>query len=129
MRELPARAERAAQLRDRLWEGIAGKLPDARRNGAPTAVLPNTLSVAFPGVAGDVLLEALDLEGVSVSAGAACHSGSVAPSPVLLAMGLTADEARSTLRFSVGLGVDEAQIDRVLALLPDLVSRVREASA
>jgi len=75
-----------------------------------------------------VLLEALDGEGIAVSAGAACASGSVHPSRTLLAMGRTVAEARASLRFSVGHGVDEAQVDRVLALLPDLVARVRAAA-
>jgi cysteine desulfurase len=90
-------------------------------------VLPNTLNVAFEGAAGELLLQALDLEGVAVSAGAACHSGSVEPSHVLAAMGLAPVRARASLRFSVGLGNDAAQIDFVLALLPDLVARAREA--
>lgn len=123
--ELPERARSYAALRDRLWEGIASKIPRARRNGAPGAVAPNTLNVEFEGVAGEVLLEALDLEGVSVSAGAACASGSVEASHVLSAMGRTLEQARASLRFSVGHGVDATQIDRVLALLPDLVARVR----
>lgn len=127
-REGTERAARAAALRDRLWEGIASKIPGAQRNGSTQAMLPNTLNVRLPGVAGDVLLEALDLEGVAVSAGAACHSGSVEPSRILLAMGLSEQEARSSLRFSVGHGVDEAQIERVLTLLPDLVARVRAAA-
>lgn len=128
-RELPQRSARMAALRDRLLEGLVAKVPGVRRNGDARHVLPNTLSVCFPGVAGDVLLEALDLEGVAVSAGAACHSGSVEPSRVLLAMGLDAEEARASLRFSVGQGVDEAQIDRVLSILPDLVARVRGAAS
>jgi len=115
-------------LRDRLWSGIAAKVPRVRRNGAADSLLPNTLCVEFRGAAGDVLLEALDGEGVAVSAGAACASGSVHPSRTLLAMGRSAAEARASLRFSVGHGVDEAQIDRVLALLPDLVARVRDAT-
>ena len=78
-------------------------------------------------MAGDVLLEALDLEGVAVSAGAACHSGSIEPSSVLLAMGRSPEQARASLRFSVGQDTRGADIDRVLALLPDLVARVREA--
>lgn len=127
-REGSERAAQAAALRDRLWEGIASKIPGAQRNGSTQAMLPNTLNVRLPGVAGDVLLEALDLEGVAVSAGAACHSGSVEPSRILLAMGLSEQEARSSLRFSVGHGVDEAQIERVLTLLPDLVARVRAAA-
>jgi cysteine desulfurase len=127
-REVAERAERCAALRDRLWAGIEAKLPGVRRNGLPPELLPNTLNVEFAGAAGDVLLEALDLEGVSVSAGAACASGALHPSHTLLAMGRTPQQARCALRFSVGLGVDEAQIDRVLALLPELVERVRRVA-
>jgi len=126
-RELPQRAREQAALRDRLWEGIAAKVPRAHRNGSAVHVLPNTLSVRFDGAPGDLLLQALDLEGVAVSSGAACASGSIEPSRVLLAYGLDRDEARATLRLSVGHGVDAAQIDHVLALLPDLVARARAA--
>ncbi len=126
--DLPERVAALAALRDRLWEGIAARIPGARRNGAPQAVLANTLSVCLPGVASDILLEALDLEGVAVSAGAACHSGSIEPSRTLLAMGLSEHDARGSLRFSVGQGVDDEQIDRVLSLLPPLAARVRSAA-
>jgi cysteine desulfurase len=126
--EVEERAERSAALRDRLWSGIEAKIPRVRRHGASAFVLPNTLSVEFRETAGDVLLEALDGEGIAVSAGAACASGSVHPSRTLLAMGCSVAEARASLRFSVGLGTNEAQIDRVLALLPDLVARVRTLS-
>ena len=74
-------------------------------------------------------LQALDLEGVAVSAGAACHSGSIEPSKVLLAMGRSPEEARASLRFSVGYGVDESQIDRLVTLLCVLVPRIRKVSA
>jgi cysteine desulfurase len=123
--ELDDRADRHASLRDRLWSGIQSKVPRVRRNGAAAHGLPNTLCVEFRGAAGDVLLEALDGEGIAVSAGAACASGSVHPSRTLLAMGRSTAEARASLRFSVGHGTTEAQIERVLALLPDLVARVR----
>lgn len=125
-RELETRAARMRTLRDRLWQGIQAGVPEVRRNGHPEYVLPNTLNVEFCGAAGEVLLEALDGEGVAVSAGAACHSGSVEPSSVLMAMGRSADEARGALRFSLGHGNDEAQVDQALALLPGLVKRVRE---
>jgi len=129
LRELPERARRYAALRDRLWEGILAKVPAVRRNGSAERVLPNTLNLEFVAAAGEVLLEALDGEGVAVSAGAACHSGSIEPSGVLLAMGRTPEQARSSLRLSVGLGVDEAQVDRVIALLAELVPRVRGIQA
>ncbi len=125
--ELPQRMRRYAALRDRLWEGLRASLSGVRCNGSLPHVLCNTLNVEIEGVAGEVLLQALDLEGVAVSAGAACASGSIRPSPVLSAMGLTPAQARASLRWSVGHGVDEAQIDRVLALLPGLVARVRAA--
>jgi cysteine desulfurase len=125
--EFDERQREYARLRDRLWAGLREKVPGVRRNGSADAVLPGTLNVEFAATAGEILLEALDLEGISVSAGAACHSGSVEPSHVLLAMGRTAEQARGSLRLSVGLGVDDAQIDRVLAVLPDLAERVRSA--
>ena len=127
--ELPARAAMMQALRDRLWHGIVAAIPRVRRNGAADHLLPNTLSVEFEDAPGDVLLEALDLEGIAVSAGAACASGSVHPSRTLLAMGRTPEQARASLRFSIGHGNDAAQIDRVLALLPELVARVRAAQA
>lgn len=128
-RELSQRSREYARLRDRLWDGIAAKIPRVRRNGAESALLCNTLNVEFEGVAGELLLQALDLDGIAVSTGAACASGRVEPSHVLLSMGRSAAQARASLRFSVGHGVDDAQIERVLALLPDLVTRVREAGA
>jgi cysteine desulfurase len=125
--ELSSRETEYAALRDRLWRGLQEKVAGLRRNGSPEHVLPNTLNVTFEGTAGELLLQALDLEGIAVSSGAACASGSIEPSRVLLAMGLSPEEARGTLRLSVGHGIDEAAIDRVLALLPDLVTRVRAA--
>jgi cysteine desulfurase len=128
-RELDDRIEGGTRLRNRLWEGIQAKIPGVRRNGSATHVLPNTLNVEFEDAAGEVLLQALDLEGVAVSAGAACASGSIEPSPVLVAMGRTPEAARGSLRFSVGWGVDEAQIDRTLGILPELVERARRAAS
>jgi cysteine desulfurase len=125
--ELPQRAARLAELRDRLFDGIAAKVPRARRNGSAEQVLPNTLNVCFEGAAGEVLVQALDLEGIAVSSGAACASGSITPSRGLRALGLSSADARASLRFSLGHGNDEAQIDRVLSLLPDLVARARAA--
>jgi cysteine desulfurase len=127
--ELAERARHTARLRDALWQGIAARVPDVRRNGAAAHVLPNTLNVEFADAAGEVLLEALDLEGIAVSAGAACHSGSIEPSSVLLAMGRSERQARGSLRFSVGPENTWAEVERVLALLPGLVARVRAAGA
>jgi cysteine desulfurase len=116
-----------AELRDRLWEGIESKVPGVRRNGSADRVLPNTLNVEFEGAAGELLLQALDVEGVAVSSGAACHSGSIEPSKVLIAMGRSPESARGSIRFSVGHGNDAAQLDFALSCLPDLVDRARRA--
>jgi cysteine desulfurase len=127
--ELPERGAEYARLRDHLWDGIAAKVSRVRRNGCAEHVLPNTLNLEFEGTAGELLLQALDLEGVAVSSGAACASGSIEPSHVLVAMGRDVAAARGSLRLSVGYGVDESQIDRVLSLLPDLVARARLADS
>jgi cysteine desulfurase len=126
-RELPERARRYAELRDRLWDGIQNKIPGVRRNGPADRVLPNTLNVEFEAAAGELILQALDVEGIAVSSGAACHSGSIDPSHVLVAMGCTPQAARGSLRFSVGHGNHEAQIDHLLGFLPDVVERARRA--
>src|SRR5262245_31525153 len=126
-RELPERVARYAQLRDRLWDGIAAKVPGASRNGDPAHVLANTLNLCFRDTPGDLLLQALDLEGIAVSAGAACASGSVEPSHVLVAMGFSKAEARGTLRVSERHGTDEAQLVARLARLPDVVARAGAA--
>jgi len=128
-RELPERLVRYADLRDRLWRGIEEKIPRVRRNGSAARALCNTLNVELVGASGEVLVQALDLEGIAASTGAACASGSLHPSAALEAMGRSPAEARSALRLSVGHGVDEAAIDRVLAVLPDLVARARAEGA
>lgn len=120
-----SQAEVMRTLRDRLWQGIQRALPGVRWNGDPVRTLPNTLNVEFESLPGEVLLQALDLEGVAVSAGAACHSGSIEPSKILVAMGRTPEQARGSLRFSLGFGIDSAQIDRTLELLSKLVPRIR----
>jgi cysteine desulfurase len=126
-RELSNRIEQHARLRDRLWEGIQAKIPGVRRNGLAARVLPNTLNVEFEGAAGELIVQALDIEGVAASSGAACHSGSIEPSRILVAMGRSPEAARGSLRFSVGHGNDESQIDCALHYLPDLVERARRA--
>ncbi|MBY0400044.1 cysteine desulfurase, partial [Myxococcota bacterium] len=124
-----ARGEAMRTLRDRLWRGLLERIAGVRWNGAPETTLPNTLNVEFEGIAGEVLLQALDLEGIAVSAGAACHSGSVEPSKTLLAMGRTPGEARASLRFSVGADSRADQIDHVVERLAVLVPRIRGLGA
>ena len=127
--ELANRIEGYGVLRDRLWSGLQKRIEGLRWNGDRDRQLTNTLNVEFEGLAGEVLVQALDLEGIAVSAGAACHSGSIEPSKILLAMGRTPEQARASLRLSVGWGVDENQVDRVAEVLGILVPRVRAAEA
>jgi tRNA (5-methylaminomethyl-2-thiouridylate)-methyltransferase len=120
---LPVEAARLATLRDRLETRLLA-IPGTRRHGDDRSRLPGTLNVGFAGAPGQRLAAALDLEGICVSTGAACTSGSLSPSPVLLALGLPRERAGEALRFGLGRDNDEAQIDRVAALMPGLVARV-----
>jgi cysteine desulfurase len=124
---LPAQAARAAALRDRL-EALLLQIPGARRHGDAGARVPGTANLGFSGAPGELVVIGLDLEGVAVSSGAACTSGTMAPSPVLLALGLPPAQAREAVRFSVGPGNSEADIDRAAALAAAVVARVRAAA-
>jgi cysteine desulfurase len=116
---------RLAGLRDRLWEGVRAAYPEAVRNGHPQ--LANTLNVSFPGLDGEGLLINLDLEGVCASSGSACMVGSIVPSHVLTAMGRPAEIAQATVRFSLGKWTTAEEIEKTIAILPGIVSRL-EAS-
>jgi cysteine desulfurase len=120
---LPEEARRLRRLRDALEAGIREALSEATVNADRADRLPNTSSVSFAGADGAALMIALDLEGVAVSTGAACHAGASGPSHVLLAMGRSEEAASGTLRFSLGSGTTEAEIEEVLALLPEIVRR------
>ncbi|WP_242355206.1 MULTISPECIES: cysteine desulfurase family protein [Anaeromyxobacter] len=125
-----AREEEAAgigALRDRLEAGLLTAVPRARVNGADAPRLPGTASVTFQGCDAEALLMAMDVEGLCASAGSACHSGSTTPSGVLLALGLSEAEARSTIRFSLGWTTTAADVDAALRTVPPLVERVRAA--
>jgi len=116
---------RQAALRDRLEGGILEGIPHTTAHGATAPRVPNTTNISFEGVEAEALLIALDLEGIAVSTGSACSSGTLEPSHVLRAMGLSAHRVQSALRFSLGQGTTPADIDRVLAVLPTLVERLR----
>lgn len=118
-------AERVGALRDRLEAGLLAAVPRARVNGAGAPRLPGTASLTFEGCDAEALLMAMDLDGVCASAGSACHSGSTKPSGVLLAMGLSDAEARSTIRFSLGWTTAKDDVEAALAIVPPLVERVR----
>jgi cysteine desulfurase len=115
------------RLRDRLERGILEIVPGTRAVGAAAERLPNTSAILFAGASGETLLMRLDLEGVAVSSGSACSSGTLAPSPALLALGLSPDEARSAVRFSLSRETTEADIARVLEILPAVVADARRA--
>ncbi len=122
---MPADAGPVAALRDRFERGVLGAVPRSRVVGAGAPRLPNTSALLFEGASGEALLIRLDLEGVAVSVGSACSSGTLAPSPALLSLGLSTDEARSVVRFSLGRTTTEAEIARVLELLPAAVADAR----
>jgi len=127
---LEAEARRIGALRDAFEEGLAARVPGTRvngRGGAEPRRLPTASSVTFPGVDGELLLAALDLEGVAASSGSACASGTPAPSRVLLACGMPPEEVRATVRFSFGRTSDEEDVAALLEVLPSLVARCRTA--
>ncbi|MGB0589282.1 MAG: cysteine desulfurase family protein [Myxococcota bacterium] len=119
---------RLTTLRDRLWSGLDA-LGGVIRIGDPEHTLPNTLCAAFEGVEAETLLMALDIAGVSVSAGSACTAGSLEPSHVLLAMGIEDSVARSAVRFSLGWSSSLGDIEGALSRLPELIERAREVAA
>ncbi|HVQ53551.1 MAG TPA: cysteine desulfurase family protein [Thermoanaerobaculia bacterium] len=127
-RRRPVDAPAIARRRDRLERGILERINATAVVGAGVERLPNTSAVAFAGASGEALLIRLDLEGVAVSVGSACSSGTLAPSPALLALGLAREEARSVVRFSLSRETTDAEIARVLDLLPAVVEEVRAAS-
>jgi cysteine desulfurase len=116
--------ERVRALRDRLESAIAASL-DVTINGAAAPRVPNTSSITFRDADAEGIVIGLDLSGVAVSTGAACSSGRVEPSHVLLAMGLTAEEARGTVRFSLSRFTTEEEVERTVALVREIVPRAR----
>jgi len=112
-------------LRDKLEENILANISNSRLNGHKTLRLPNTTNISFDRTEAESLLIALDLEGVAVSTGSACSSGTLEPSHVLKAMGLPAHRTQNSIRFSLGAANTEEEIDRVVAILPGLVDKLR----
>jgi cysteine desulfurase len=125
---LAADAERVSRLRDELERGLLERVPDARVNGRDTARTPNTTNIRFGGIDGEALVIALDLKGLACSTGAACSSGAVEPSHVLTAIGLSAEDARASLRFSLGRHTTSAEIAFALEAIPAAVAQLREVS-
>ena len=123
--KMTAEAARVSALRDRLEDGILRGVPGTAVNGSRDRRVPNTTNVSFDRVEAESLLIALDLEGIAVSTGSACSSGTLEPSHVLKAMGFPAHRTQNSLRFSLGLYSTDEEVDRVVAVVPGLVEKLR----
>jgi len=123
--EALAAAPTVARLCETLESGVA-TIEGTIVHGAQSPRAPGTVNVGFGGALGDVIVQALDLEGIAVSTGAACTSGTVAPSPVLLALGIPVQRAREAVRFSLGAATLESDIEVVLEQLPTIVARSKQ---
>jgi cysteine desulfurase len=119
---------RITTLRNRLEDALLATCGDARVNGDHAQRVSNTSNISFHAAGGESLVIALDLQGIACSTGAACSSGAVGPSHVLLAIGLSPDEARSSLRFSLGRTTTAEEIDHAIATIPQAVERLRALS-
>lgn len=122
--KMTSEAERLAALRDRLERGVLQAVTGTAVNGSGPRV-PNTTNISFDRVEAESLLIALDLEGVAVSTGSACSSGTLEPSHVLKAMGFPAHRTQNSIRFSLGTANTESEIDHVVSVLPRLVEKLR----
>ena len=125
VQKLETEAGRLAALRDRLESGILAAVPGTVVNGGSSLRVPNTTNISFDRVEAESLLIALDLEGIAVSTGSACSSGTLEPSHVLKAMGLPVHRTQNSLRFSLGLFSTQVEVDRVVETLPRLVDKLR----
>ena len=117
-----------AELRDRMERTIVEKVELVAVNGAGAPRVPNTTNISFDCIEGEAMVIALDLKGLAVSTGAACSSGAIEPSHVLTAMGLPADRARGSIRFSLGKQNTAEDVEFALTLVPEVVARLREIS-
>ena len=127
-KEMANEQARLTLLRDRLIEGIMDRIDDVRLNGHPTNRLPNNVNVSIKYVEGESMILNLDLEGIAASTSSACSSSSLEPSHVLLSLGLSREQAYSSLRLSLGKWTSSDDIDRVLDVLPGIVAKLRAVS-
>ncbi len=126
--ELDARVAHVSRLRDRLIAGVTSSIDGVRLTGHPTERMPNSASFAIEGADGESLLLNLDQEGIYASSGSACTSGTLEISHVLCALGLPELQARGSLRLTTGIRTSDADVDRLLDVLPAIVERVREVT-
>ncbi len=120
--------EKIAAMRDRLESAILRSIDDTGVNGVVAQRVPNTTNIHVDHIEGEALIIALDLKGLAVSTGAACSSGAIEPSHVLTAMGLPPDQARASIRFSLGKHNTDEDVDYAISILPKTVARLRELS-
>jgi cysteine desulfurase len=126
--EMESESARLTILRDRLIKGLTGAIPDSFLNGHPTKRLPNNASIRFLYIEGESLILNLETKGVSVSSGSACASKTLEPSHVLMCLGLPHEEAHGTLQFTLNRSTTEADIDHIIAVMPEIVKRLRQMS-
>lgn len=125
---LEPEAVRLAALRDRLERGILERIPQATVNGGNAPRTPNTTNISFAGVEGEAMVIALDLKGFAVSTGSACSSGAIEPSHVLIALGLPAEKAKASVRFSLGRSNTAEQVDALIEAVAEVAARLRRLS-
>lgn len=123
-----AETQRLLPLRDKLMDGILKNIPETRLNGDRQSRLPNNVNISFRGLEGEAILMRLDMIGVAASAGSACTSGSLEPSHVIRALGVTDEWTHSSTRFTLGHGNTEEEVDYVLKELPGIIKELREVS-
>jgi cysteine desulfurase len=121
-------AAREGSLRDRLWQGLYQTIESIYLNGDMVHRLPNNLNVRLDGIEGEAMILMLDMEGICVSSGSACTTGSLDPSHVLLALGIPAEQAHGSLRVTLGRGTTDEHVDHFLKVFPPIVARLREMS-
>lgn len=126
---LNGEAASIAARRDRLERGLCERIPGVRLVGAGASRLPNTSAVLFEGVRGETLIIRLDLEGIAVSTGSACSSGTLLPSPAIRSLGLSREQAGSVVRFSLSRSTTDSELTRVLEALPGIVARARQVAS
>jgi len=126
--DIPAKARKISAMRDRLIHGILDGIPETRLNGHPEERLPNNLNVAFRYIEGESILLMLDALGVAASTGSACTSASLEPSHVLIACGLSPEDAHGSLRLTLGSMNTDDEVDYVLSVLPGVIERLRAIS-
>jgi cysteine desulfurase len=119
---------RETELRDRLWAGLSSQIEAIHLNGDMTHRLPGNLNFRLDGIEGESMILMLDMEGICVSSGSACTTGSLEPSHVLLALGIPAEHAHGSLRVTLGRGTTAEDIDLFISVFPPIVARLREMS-